>query len=272
MMAAEARGTHRLRDQPPWVLDDPFAYVLIGPGWEEIAAATQSFVRPELTRQGRAGVVARCRYAEDRVVSGPFGQYVILGAGLDSFAWRRPDLVRTLRVFEVDHPPTQAWKRERAAHLGLPSHDHHVFVPVDFEVQTLRDGLDAAGFDWSQPTVFSCVGVSMYLTGDSVEATLRTVAACPSGSEVVWSYNPAPEYLDDMGREFLEAVSRRVAAVGEPLRTFLSPADAEALMARCGLKVIDHPTADDLTSRYFAGRGDGLRPYTTERLLTAARH
>ena len=122
-------------------------------------------------------------------------QYVMLGAGLDSFAWRRPDLLGQLRVFEVDHPASQAWKLQRVDDLGLPTHEHHVFVAVDFEVQSLRDGLDAAGFDWSQPTMFSWLGVIVYLTMDAVESTLRTVAECRSGSEVVFEYVLTEEFV-----------------------------------------------------------------------------
>jgi len=264
MMAAEARGTHRLWDPSPPVLDDPFALALVGPGWEELAAETRAMARHEVTRAGRAGVVVRTRYAEDRLADGgPFAQYVILGAGLDSFAWRRPDLLRTLRVFEVDHPATQAWKQERMATLGLPLDPAHVFVPVDFETGTLHDALDGAGLDWSGPTLFSCVGVAMYLEGGALDATLRTVARAASGSEIVLGYNVADGFLDDIGREFLAAVRARVAGTGEPLRTSMAPEEAEALLTDCGLTVVDHPTSDDLAGRY------GVRPYTLERLLTA---
>jgi methyltransferase (TIGR00027 family) len=189
MSAAVARGTHRLWDEPPWIVDDPFALLLIGPGWEEIAAASRALGRPAITRQGHAGVLVRSRYAEDRLVEGDYGQYVILGAGLDSFAWRRPDLCRTLRVFEVDHPATQAWKRTRAASLALPISENHRFVPIDFETQALGKALDAAGFDMARRVLFSCVGTTMYLDAESVAATLRLVASCAPGSGVVLSYN-----------------------------------------------------------------------------------
>lgn len=264
MMAAEARGTHRLWDPPPVVLDDPFALVLVGPAWQQLAAEVRSLAPEEVTRAGRAGVVVRTRYAEDRLPGPPFAQYVILGAGLDSFAWRRPDLLGAVRVFEVDHPATQGWKRERASVLGLPVHGAHVFVPVDFEAATLHDALDAAGFDWSQPTLFSCVGVAMYLEPRALEATLRTVAGCAAGSEIVVGYNLAEPFLDDIGRRFLAAVRRRVAGMGEPLRSSMAPEEAEALLGGCGLVVVDHPTSDDLAGRY------GVRPYTLERLVTAS--
>ena len=271
MSAAVARGTHRLWDDPPWILDDPFALVLVGPGWEEFAAASRALVRPHVWRQGHAGVLVRCRYPEDRLLRGEFSQYVVLGAGLDSFAWRRPDLLRALRVFEVDHPATQAWKRERAKNLGLPSSDSHIFVPIDFESQTLRDRLGETGFDWSRPALFSSVGTTMYLTRDSIETMLRVVGTCAQGSEIVLSYNQQPQYLDDVGREFLTAIAPRAGEMGEPLQSSFSPREMEELVDACGLSVAEHPTADELRSRYCAGRTDGLRPYTLERLIAARR-
>src|SRR5215470_2617931 len=161
---AVARGVHRSHDQPPWVLDDPFALPLAGPQWAEIQAANQAALPEVAIRQSRASVVARSRYAEDRLVGGGYRQYVILGAGLDSFAWRRADLIGWLRLFEVDRPASQARKLARITELGLPVKDGHVFAPVDFEAESLRDGLDRAGLDWSQPVFFSCLGVLIYLT------------------------------------------------------------------------------------------------------------
>ena len=128
MSAAVARGTHRLTDAPP------------------------------------ACVLVRSRHPEDRLSECDYDQYVILGAGLDSFAWRHPEAVGALGVFEVDHPASQAWKRERAAAIGLPIRPGHVFAPVDFEAQTLREALDAAKFDWSRKALFAWVGTTMYLT------------------------------------------------------------------------------------------------------------
>lgn len=120
---AVARGAHRSCDQPPWVLDDPFALQLAGPRWAESQSASEAAFPETALRQSRASVVARSRYAEDRLVSGGYRQYVILGAGLDSFAWRRADLIGWLRLFEVDHPASQAWKLDKIAELDLPIRD-----------------------------------------------------------------------------------------------------------------------------------------------------
>jgi methyltransferase (TIGR00027 family) len=272
MSAAVARGTHRLWDEPPWLVDDPFALVLVGPGWEEFASAARSLVREQVWRRGHAFVQLRTRYPEDRLIEGGFGQYVILGAGLDSFAWRRPDLLARVRVFEVDHPATQSWKRERARALGLATSDDHVFVAVDFETQGLGECLDASGFDSSRPALFSWVGTTMYLTAGAIESTLAVIAHCARGSEIVMGYNVAPEHCDDFGREYLAAFTPTAIRKGEPLASSYDPAAMEELIARCGLTVSAHPTSEDLDTRYCSARTDGLRPLITlERLVVARR-
>ena len=269
LMVAVQRGRHRLEDPPPWIMDDPFALVMVGPTWPDLAAASRSRYPDELGRQIRASIAARARYAEHRLDIGSFAQFVLLGAGLDSFAWRRPDLLGPLRVFEVDHPASQAWKRGRAVELGLPDSEHHVFAPVDFEVQSLREGLDGADFDWSRPTMFSWLGVVPYLTTSAVETTLRTIATCRTGSEVVFEYGLDRGHMDDMAREFSTSFSKVATRVGEPLHGGWSPSEAEAAVTRCGLHVADHPAQRDLVDRYFADRSDGLEPWHASRLMAA---
>jgi methyltransferase (TIGR00027 family) len=200
MAVAVIRDAHRAYDAKPWILDDPYALMLVGEQWRDIRAA-QIATHPEAAwRQQRAGNVVRSRYAEDRLVAGPHRQYVILGAGLDSFAWRRPDLVGSIHLFEVDHPATQAWKRARIDALHLPVHREHIFAPIDFESETLHSGLTRAGLDWSQSAFFSWLGVTMYLAVESIEATLSTVASCAPGSEIVFTYLPTDPFLDEIGR------------------------------------------------------------------------
>jgi methyltransferase (TIGR00027 family) len=214
-------------------------------------------------------VVARSRYAEDRLVCGGYRQYVILGAGLDSFAWRRADLIGWLRLFEVDRPASQAWKLARITELGLPVRDGHVFAALDFEAELLRDCLTRAGLDWSEPAFFSWLGVTVYLTAEAIDATLRSVSRCAPGSEIVLSYDAADAFLDDAAREMVKIEARLVATSGEPYATRMSPAQAEALIEGAGLKLAEHLTPEILYDRYFAARSDGLRPSTAERLLAA---
>ena len=265
MSAAVARGVHRLEDERPWIFDDPFALPLVGPGWEDLAESGGRLASPPA--RARAGVVVRSRYPEDQLVAGAYEQYVILGAGLDSFAWRRPDLLRRLRVFEVDHPSTQQWKRARVAALALPESERHALVPLDFATEDLGEQLGAARFDWTLPAFFAWVGTTMYLEPDAIAATLRLVARCAPGSAMVLSYNLPPDLLDEGALEFLAAVSRLVSGMGEPLRSFLAPQEIEELVARSGLRVREHPTTADLTTRYCADRTDGLAPFGVERLI-----
>lgn len=194
---------------------------------------------------------------------------MILGAGLDTFAWRRPDLLHDMKVFEIDHPSTQVWKRQRAVKIGLPTHPNHVFTPVDLENTSGREALDAVGFDWTQPGMFSWLAVTMYLTATAIEDTLRAFAACPAGSEIVLTYAPIPQQLDDVRREFVETLAPFAADGGEPIQTTFESGEIEALLERCGLRVVDHPIRDEIRDRYFADRTDGLQPYTCERLVAA---
>ncbi|HET6867756.1 MAG TPA: class I SAM-dependent methyltransferase [Solirubrobacteraceae bacterium] len=269
-LAAIARGQHRLRYRQPWILDDPYALSLVGPTWEDLWARMRAIFPDRAGDQAISGITARSRYVEDRLEAGTFAQYVILGAGLDSFAWRRPDLMASTRLFEVDHPATQTWKRERAEAMALPRSERHLFAPVDFERETLDGGLASAGFDPSATTLFSWLAVMPYLTLDAIETTLRGLSHTAPGSQIALSYGVREEYLDAVGHEFTSLLRGLAMQRGEPIVTLLSPTEAEDLLARCGLTVIDHLDRDALRERYLAGRDDVPPPYTTERVLTAA--
>jgi len=269
MLAALARGWLRIEATPPWVLDDAFALVLVGPVWQELHERVFSQFPSHVIRETIAALCTRSRYAEDRLTTGAFAQYVILGAGLDSFGWRRPDLLRSVKVFEVDHPASQEWKLERVRNLALPLHDSQVFVPVDFEAEPLRDALHTAGFDWSQRALFSWTGVAPYLTPQAIASTLHTIAGAAAGSEVAFSYLAEESVLDDVGREFIRIYAPLAASLGEPLQPGWPVIEIERLIYQCGLTVVDHPARTDLQKRYFADRTDALRPYNVETLVTA---
>jgi methyltransferase (TIGR00027 family) len=269
MFAAVSRGLFRLETASPWVLDDVLALVLVGPVWQQLRDQFDPLFPGPVRRDARAAVCTRSRYAEDRLAAGTFAQYVILGAGLDSLAWRRPDLLRSLRVFEVDHPASQAWKLKRVRDLALPVSDSHVFVPADFEAEPARDALGTAGFDSGQPALFSWTGVAPYLTEQAIASTLRTIARAAAGSEVVFSYRAEESVLDDAGREFIRIYAPLAASLGEPLQPGWPVIEIERLISRSGLKVVDHPARADLQGRYFADRADALRPYNAETLVTA---
>jgi methyltransferase (TIGR00027 family) len=269
LIAALARASLRLEETWPWVFDDPLALVLIGPAWRDLLEGLRLRLTDPVLRQGRAFVSMRARYAEDRLLAGAFDQYVLLGAGLDSLAWRRPDLLKSLRIFEIDHPASQSWKLQRVSDLALPLGEAHTFIPVDFENESLESGLDKAGFDWKRPTLFAWLGVIPYLSLDAIEGTLRTIAGADPGSEVIFDYRSHESALDDIGRHFVKSFGELAAESGESLREGWQRVEIEEVVTRCGLTVLDHPTRDDLVVRYFANRADGLMPYTAQGLIAA---
>ena len=270
MTTAAARALHR-EEPPPWVLDDHLALGLAGDEGVSIAGRLRDELSAEDLLTFSRWMCVRARLTEDvveRAVAAGTRQYAILGAGLDSFAYRRPDLLVRLRVFEVDHPASQAWKRERLAELGVSLPANLVFAPIDFETQSLRAGLLAAGFDFAASAVFSWIGVTMYLTLAAIEATLATVAACPPDSRIVLTYNPPPSALQDQRLAMHSRMSRLAGEMREPWISFFTPAEAEALLRRCGFRKIDHFGPAEAIRTYFAGRTD-VRLGMPQRLLVA---
>ena len=256
---AVRRAAHQLFDTPK-VLDDPVALRIIGDeGRRRLTQADQH--RGRIARAFRAFMVVRSRFAEDelaRAVGRGVQQYVILGAGLDTFAYRNPYDPATLRVFEVDHPATQEWKRQLLAAAAIPVPSTVTYASIDFERDTLADGLAKAQFDPRIPTFFSCLGVTMYLTGEAVDATLRVVAQTPEGGGIVFDYGVSKSRLGWSGRFALGVLSRRVAAAGEPFQTLFDPDDLARRLDSLGFRSITDLGADELNSRYFSNRTDGL--------------
>jgi len=267
------RATHQLLDTPP-VFVDPLALRILGPVAE---AALLADPHAEDTHPWhallRAFVAVRARIADEEIArarEGGVTQVVILGAGLDTFAYRQPEST-DLRVFEVDHPATQAWKRQRLAEAAIPVPDMLTFVPVDFERTALPNALAEAGFALDLPAVFSWLGVTPYLERTAIEATLGFVAARPAGSAIVFDYGIAPECLSAGERLAYEALARRVERAGEPFRSTFDPQALAALLHRLGFPSIDDATPAEINARYFAGRADGLRVGTLGRIVIARR-
>lgn len=198
-------------------------------------------------------------------------QYVILGAGLDSFAQRRPEIASRLKVFEVDRPGAQAWKRQRLIELGFGIPAWLRFVPVDFEAGgSWRDGLMSAGFDDSKPAILASTGVSMYLTKDANSATLRQVAALAPGSTLAMSFMLPLDLADPVARPGIQAAEQGARASGTPFISFFTPEEILTLAREAGFEEVEHVSAARLTERYFTGRTDGLRPpLNAEELLVA---
>jgi methyltransferase (TIGR00027 family) len=197
-------------------------------------------------------IAARAKFAEDKlaeaVADRGVSQLVVLGAGLDTFAYRNPFEGR-LRVFEVDHPATQAWKRERLAAAGIAIPATMVFAPVDFERDTLANGLARAGFDPARRTFFTWLGVVPYLTAAAIQATLETIARVPGGAEVVFDYSDPPATLSPEMARHQQVRAARVAALGEPFLSFFEPADLHALLSGLGLSEINDLGPSDVVSR-----------------------
>jgi methyltransferase (TIGR00027 family) len=266
------RALHVEIDLPPHVLADTVGLELLDPDpdWRR-----RPDMDPRFTQPFRASIVGRARFIEDLVVEHAgrgLTQYVILGAGLDSFAQRRPDVASTLTLFEVDQPRPQAWKRQRLVELGLGVPDWLRFVPLDFEAGgSWRDELARAGFDASRPAIVASTGVSMYLSRDANVATLRQVAALAPGSTLALTFLVPLELADAEVRPGLELAARGARAGGTPFISFFAPADILTLAREAGFRDARHVSPADLTRRYFAGRSDGLRPPAkAEELLVAS--
>ncbi|WP_433734499.1 class I SAM-dependent methyltransferase [Nocardia sp. CA-129566] len=263
------RALHVELDQSPHVLEDEVGLRLVdpAPGWRGRAD-----MNPETTALSRACVTARARFVEDVVIEQAaqgVDQYVILGAGLDTFAQRRPEIGARLTVFEVDQAGPQAWKRQRLVELGYGIPEWLRLVPVDFETESWWDRLISAGFDPQRRAVVVSTGVSMYLTREANIQTLRHLAALAPGSTFVTTFQLPLELLDDEERPMRRAVENAARASGVPFLSLFSPHELIELAEETGFPSAQHISTSTLTERYFAGRADGLRPPSAEQILVA---
>ncbi|MDX6356355.1 MAG: hypothetical protein QOF98_3258 [Streptomyces sp.] len=264
------RALHVQVDAAPHVIEDEVGLRLADPGagWRD---------RPDMDPSGTSGfrgaIVARARFIEDLVaeqVGQGIDQYVVLGAGLDTFAQRRPELAARLRVFEVDQPGTMAWKRRRLNELGYGIPDWLRLVPVDFEAnEDWWERLAAAGFDPGRPALVVSTGVTMYLTKDATAATLHRLAGLAPGSTLAMTFTLPADLIDAADRAALEATKPKAQAAGTPFVSFYTPQEMLALAGDAGFKEVQHVSGSSLAERYFSGRSDGLRPSTGEDLLVA---
>jgi methyltransferase (TIGR00027 family) len=251
------RAAHQLLDEPR-VLDDPLALRIIGSEAEQ-ALRSDPKENHAFSRAFRAFMAARSRYAEDelaRAIERGVTQYVVLGAGLDTFAYRNPH--QGLRVFEVDHPATQVWKRQQLRATGIAIPASLTFVPIDFEKQTLADGLEHSGFDANAAAFFSWLGVTPYLTREACMTTLSFITNLPTGSGVVFDFAVDPALLNAGQRQALDALSKRVARYGEPFQLFFDPAKLRDELKQMGFQRTEFLQGKELNERYFKDRKDGL--------------
>ena len=272
LTAASARAAHLIVDQEPWIFADTLAAQLLGERAEELISFHKLHGTHPVLAGARVQVTCRSRYTEDalgRAVSRGVGQYVILGAGLDSFAYRSSP-ARRVRVFEVDHPATQDWKRRALAAAQVPVPEAVTFVAADLATDSLAGQLLAAGFDTAEPALVSWLGVTMYLTPDAVTDILTAVGRLAPGTELIADYMLPARMRDTAGNSYVELVGPVAAQRGEQWLTFLTPDEASALLARHGIEPIEHLRQRDAVSAALWQRSDSLRPSELS-VLTRAR-
>jgi methyltransferase (TIGR00027 family) len=256
------RATHQVMDDPK-VYYDPLALRIVGmEDGAGIRLALNGLEQTTLECRLRAFLAARSRYTEDMLhiaVKQGVHQYVVLGAGLDTFAYRNPYPEDVLHVFEVDHPSTQAWKQDLLREAGIPIPRSLTFAAVDFETETLDEGLRRTGFDTGTCTLFSWLGVTVYVSDSAVTATLRFVASMPVGSGIVFDYMISPSLLDSTARRGFDGLAHRVASVGETFRTFFDPSLLQDSLRAIGFEQIEDLGPEELNDRYFQRGTDELR-------------
>jgi methyltransferase (TIGR00027 family) len=264
------RALHVQSDALPHVFEDDVGIKLVAPD-----AAWQN--RPDMspfTRPFQASILARARFVEDLVeiqVARGVGQYVILGAGLDTFVQRRPEFASSVIVFEIDQPGPQLWKRQRLLELGLGVPPWLRLVPLDLETgDQWWDQLVASGFDPAKPAIVASTGVSMYLTKDAIRETLQQVAALARGSTLAMSFMLPIEWLDADVRPAVERAAEGARSSGTPFLSVFAPTEMLALARDAGFLDVQHVSAATLAERYFSDRTDGLRPpNNSEEMLVA---
>jgi methyltransferase (TIGR00027 family) len=272
LRVAMRRAAHQLLDDPK-VFDDPLALSVLGKKAESaLRADPHRFDTTPLAPYLRAFVAARSRLAEDELalaVRRGVRQYVIVGGGLDTFAYRNPYPEGTLHVYELDHPTTQAWKRARLQEAGIALPADLTLVPHDFERGSLEEGLRDTGLDHGAPSFFSWLGVTEYLTADSVTASMRYMASRPQGGGVVFDYMVSPSLLSPAQRARFEALAHRVASAGEPWQTFFDPGLLTRDLQALGFGYVEDNGQEEINGRYFKDRRDSLRVGSLSRIMIA---
>jgi methyltransferase (TIGR00027 family) len=255
---AALRAAHQFLDGEPRLLDDPVAVRLLGPSaFDHLRSRTAELMRPAVQAL-RSHVVLRSRIAEDRLAAAAtrgVTQYVVLGAGFDTFAYRQPAWASRLRIFEVDHPESQAAKIAALASAGVTVPSNVTFIPVDFEREALAYALGSSQVDLARPAFFSWLGVMVYVEAAAADEVFRLVASRPASSEIVFTFAPQPDPSEGPSR-----LAALAGAVGEPWRTFVEPEELLRKLREWGFSEAELLTPDDAAARYFSGRTDGLPP------------
>ena len=261
------RALHIQVDAKPHILEDEIGLKLIAPdnNWKE---------RPDMkfTKRLRASIIARARFIEDLIIEQSnhgITQYVILGAGLDTFTQRRPDIASKLQIYEIDQPNTLAWKQQRLIEVGFGCPDNLHFVPVNFETASWWEELLKAGFDTYKPAVVVCTGVTLYLTKDAIITILNQIATLVSGSKLAVTFYLPMELLDEEDKPMQEMAEKGARAAGTPFISFFTPKEILALAREVGFKEAKTIITKDMEQLYFANRIDNLLPASGEVFLLA---
>jgi methyltransferase (TIGR00027 family) len=247
--AAAHRAAHQILEQGR-IFCDPLAVRILGQ--DAASVAREAEARPS-SRAMRLFIAARTRFAEDSLTAAVrqgARQLVVLGAGLDTYAYRSSFGDR-LRIFEVDHPATQAWKRERLADAAIPIPPSLTFAPIDFERQTLPEGLAAAGFDSARQTFFTWLGVVPYLTEEAIWSTLAFIASLPNGAHVVFDYSDPPHTLSPAAREYLERRAAHVEALGESWVSYFEADTLKEKLLSLGFTEVEDLGPPRIAARYI---------------------
>jgi methyltransferase (TIGR00027 family) len=262
---AYMRAVHQLFDARPLILDDPVILSLLGPSALQRINDTAEQHRSSGRLALRAHVVLRSRFTEDRLAAAVHRgimQYVLLGAGFDTFALRQPPWAQALKIFEVDHPGTQAMKRSRLAAAGLKMPEYTFFAEIDLEHESLHDGLRRHHASMNEPTFFSWLGVTMYLKEDAIDSVLRSVAMFPSGSEIVLTYAPPQGDSPSL-------LAQRAASLGEPWVSYFEPDALQAKLRVAGFSKVEFLSPAEAEVRYFRQRPNDLPAPTRTNILYA---
>jgi methyltransferase (TIGR00027 family) len=272
LRAAMRRAAHQIMDDPK-VFSDSLALLIVGVKNQSVQQLDPRLLeQTSIESRYRAFLVARSRYVEDTLqiaIKNGVSQYVILGAGLDTFAYRNPYPDDVLHVFEVDHPTTQSWKQERLMEAGISIPKTLTFSPVNLETETLEEGLRRAAFDTGKCTFFSWLGVTSYITSSAVTSTLRFVASMPAGSRIVFDYMISPSLLNPTARDVFDNLAYRVALAGEPFQTFFDPSLLKNNLQAIGFGQIEDLGPKELNDQYFRGRKDELKVGSLAHIVNA---
>ncbi len=255
LAAAAHRAAHQILEQGR-IFNDPLALRILGEDAETVVRDAEA--HPSRRRR-RIFIAVRTRFAEDSLAAAVecgVSQLVVLGAGLDTFAYRATP--KNLRIFEVDHPDTQAWKRHRLATARISAPSSLTFAPVDFERQTLAAGLEAAGFDPARPTFFTWLGVAPYLTEAAIWSTLSFIANLPGGAHVVFDYSDPPESLSPEMRAFHDRRAAHVAEAGEAWLNYFESNQLRAKLIDLGFREVEDLGPPQIAARYFPQRPSSM--------------